>query len=132
MLDIRKYLSHRCEIVQYNTVPVTPDAWNQSSHYGGTPLVADCICYFGEEEEVLDTMVGIPRMVHSAPTKWQLVLPKQYVQSINVNDKVQNIIEKRTGDSVRQDGIIQQFKMYRHHRHGAMFVLCVLNDGDVA
>ncbi len=120
MLDIRKYLSHRCEIVQYNTVPITPDAWNQSSHYGSTPVSVDCICYFGSNEEVLDTMVGIPRMVHSAPTKWQLILPKQYVQTISVNDKVQNIVEKRTGESVRQDGTIQEFKMYRHHRHGAM------------
>jgi hypothetical protein len=131
MLDLHKYLSHSAEIVAYDTSHVGPrDVWNRSSNYEGDPVPTDCFCYFGSNELVLDTMVGIPRMAFSAPTKWQIILPRKYVNLIHVKDRVQNIVEKDTKASVRQDGYIQEYKVYRHHRHGAMFILAVLNDGD--
>lgn len=129
MLDISKYMVHQCEIVSYDTTPATPDAWERTANYGGTPTPSECFCYFGKSELNLDTLVGVPRQVFSAPTMWQLVLPPRFMNTLQHKDKVQNIVD-RFDAPIREEGYIKDFKTYRHWLHGPMFVLCILGDGD--
>lgn len=130
MLDISRYLVHRCDLVSYDTTPTTADAWSGSSHYTNAPTEdVECFVYFGKSELNLDTLVGIPRQVFSAPTLWQIVLPSRFMNTLAQKDRVQNIVD-RFGNEIREEGYIKDFKTYRHWIHGPMFVLAILGDGD--
>jgi len=128
-INLDKYLVHTCDIVSYDTTPATPDPWNAVSHYGEAAVNSRCYVYFGENELIIESLVGIPRNVFTAPTKWQIILPPSLMNTIRNKDKVENILDA-DGNAIREEGYIKDMKLYRHHRNGPQFVLGVLGDGD--
>lgn len=127
MLNIEKYLVHKAS-VYHKLSAGSGEAWQNGNQFDVPIQNVKCFAYFGD---LLLAVGGVPvdlRTIESAPSRWQVILPLTFANTLQVGDKIDSIVDK-AGISIREAGYVEEANLYRHPWNGTGLVLAKLGDG---
>ncbi len=126
MIDVDKYLVHTADV--YHVLESRGGSvWGDgTSSLSSTPVPTPCYAYYGEAREIEDLIAGTHTVV-SAPSRWQVLLPPAFINTLKNGAKITNIKDTE-GALIREEGYVAEVYNYRHHRYGALLVLAKLSE----
>lgn len=127
MLDVERYLVHSADLyLPIARVETSAFSSSASPLLSPTPVPTACFAYFGSTDFSLDRLLQT-RVIQSAPSKWQVLLPPTWINSLIPGSVVDNILDE-SQNPIRERGIVDTIDVYRHHIYGAMLIIVKLND----
>lgn len=124
MIEFSKYMVHTANLRTKKAVG-GGTAWRE----GGTEFNAadptPCYAYFGSLNWMLDQAKTDANTVESAPSRWIILLPATLINTLNVGDRVEDIVDENDV-TIREHGTVSEVNTYRHRIYGAQCVIAFL------
>lgn len=125
MIDFTQYLTHTCTY-ERKKVGEAASLWGTPTENFYSPVTGvSCLCYYGSVEWLKDIVKTESSVMLSAPTSWQLVMPLAYCDLVKPGDKI-SLIKDEGLNTIREDGLVKEAKVYRHWVYGPQIVIAIL------